>query len=81
MNDKMKNLLVRGVSGIGLIVVVLGGIVLSQPSFGAVLLLMIVGGMLEFYALSEKQGIAPQRLLGLLMGVVLLLLNYAFVSS
>ena len=81
MNDKMKNLLIRALSGVGLIVVVLGGIVLSQWSFAAVLLLMIVGGMTEFYALSERQQIAPQRVLGLLMGVLLFLVNFAFVST
>ncbi|MBR5850693.1 MAG: phosphatidate cytidylyltransferase [Alistipes sp.] len=77
----MKNLLIRSLSGLGLIVVVLGGIVYAQWSFAAVLLLMVVGGMLEFYALSNKQGIAPQRVLGLLAGVLLFALNFAFVSN
>ncbi len=81
MNDKLKNLLIRSVSGIGLIVVVLGGIVWSQWSFVAILALMLVGGMVEFYNLSSKQGIAPQRGLGLLMGVLLLALNFALVSE
>lgn len=81
MNDKLKNLLVRAVSGIGLIVVVLGGIVWSQWTLFAVLALMLVGGMIEFYNLSSKQGIEPQRGLGLLMGVLLLVLNFAIVSN
>lgn len=81
MNDKLKNLLVRAVSGIGLIVVVLGGIVWSQWTLFAVLALMLVGGMIEFYNLSSKQGIEPQRGLGLLMGLLLLVLNFAIVSN
>ncbi len=80
MNDKMKNLLVRGVSGLGLIVVVLGGVVWSQWSFFAVLLLLLVGGMLEFYNLSSKQGIEPQRFLGVLMGLLLWMFGLAFAS-
>lgn len=81
MNDKMKNLLVRAVSGIGLIVVVLGGIVWSQWSFLAVLTLMLVGGMIEFYNLAARQGIKAQRGLGLLAGLLLLLLGFGIVSD
>lgn len=81
MNDKLKNLIVRAVSGIGLIVVVLGGILWSQWSLFAVLLLMTIGGVTEFYRLAEKHALAPQRLLGLLMSVLLVVLNFAFVSE
>nr|MBE6191988.1 phosphatidate cytidylyltransferase [Rikenellaceae bacterium] len=81
MSDKLKNLVVRTVSGIGLTVVVLGGILWSQWSLGAVLLLLLVGGMWEFYNLSAKQAINPQRFLGLLAGVLLFALNFAFVSN
>ena len=81
MSDKLKNLVVRTVSGIGLTVVVLGGMLWSQWSLGAVLLLLLVGGMWEFYNLSAKQAINPQRFLGLLAGVLLFALNFAFVSN
>ncbi|MBQ8471128.1 MAG: phosphatidate cytidylyltransferase [Alistipes sp.] len=81
MSDKLKNLVVRTVSGIGLTVVVLGGMLWSQWSLGAVLLLLLVGGMWEFYNLSAKQAINPQRFLGLLTGVLLFALNFAFVSN
>ncbi|MBO5188702.1 MAG: phosphatidate cytidylyltransferase [Alistipes sp.] len=81
MSDKLKNLVVRTVSGIGLTVVVLGGMLWSQWSLGAVLLLLLVGGMWEFYNLSAKQAIHPQRFLGLLAGVLLFALNFAFVSN
>ena len=56
----MKNLMVRTLSGAVLAVVVLGAVMWSQWSFGALLLAMLVGGMLEFYGLAEKQGNAPQ---------------------
>ena len=45
MNDKMKNLVVRTLSGVALLVVVFGGILWSQWSLGALLLLMLVGGV------------------------------------
>ena len=81
MNDKMKNLVIRGISGIGLIVVVFGAILWSQWSLGALLLVMLVGGVLELYRLIEKQGLQPQRGLGMIACVVLFALNFALVSD
>lgn len=81
MNDKLKNLIVRTISGIGLLVVVFGGILWSDWSLLALLALMIVGGMVEFYGLAEKRGLAPQRVLGLVAGLLLLVLNFALVST
>lgn len=81
MSEKMKNLVVRTLSGLVLAVVVLGAIILSQWSFGALLAALLVGGMFEFYALAEKQGNAPQKVVGLVAGIVLFALNFAFVSD
>lgn len=81
MSEKMKNLMVRTLSGLALAVVVLGAVIWSQWSFGALLLVLLVGGMLEFYTLAEKQGNAPQKVVGLVAGVVLFVLNFAFISD
>ncbi len=81
MNDKMKNLVIRSLSGAVLGVVVLGAILWSQWSFGALLLVLSLAGMHEFYALCERRGEAPQRVLGLLSGALLFALNFAFVSD
>ena len=48
MNETMKNLAVRTLSGLVLAAVVLGAIVWSQWSFGALLAALLVGGMNEF---------------------------------
>ena len=61
--------------------VVLGAVIWSQWSFGALLLAMLVAGMLEFYGLAEKQGNAPQKIVGMAAGIVLFALNFAFVSD
>ena len=81
MNETMKNLVVRTLSGLVLAAVVLGAIVWSQWSFGALLAVLLVGGMYEFYTLAGKQGNAPQRVVGLVAGIVLFALNLAFVSD
>ena len=45
MSDKMRNLLVRTLSGAVLTVVVVGAVLWSQWSFGVLLLAILVGGM------------------------------------
>lgn len=77
----MKNLWVRTLSGVVLAVVMLGAIVWSQWSFGLLLAALLVVGMTEFYDLAEKQGNRPQRIVGLVAGLVLFALNFAFVSE
>lgn len=81
MSEKLKNLIVRTLSGAVLAVVVLGGIVWSQWSFGLLLALLLIVGMKEFYTLAEKHGNRPQRFVGLVAGLVLLGLNFAFVCD
>ncbi len=81
MCEKMKNLAVRTISGVVLAVVVLGAVLWSQWSFGAMLALLLVVGLAEFYKLSEKEGSHPQHLVGLVAGVVLFALNFAFVAD
>ena len=81
MNDKMKNLAVRTLSGVVLAVVVVGAVVWSQWSFGLLLLALLAGGLSEFYALAARDDVRPQRAVGLVMGVVLLALNFAFVCD
>lgn len=76
MNEKMNNLLVRTLSGCVLAVVMLGAILLSKWSYGALLLLILVIGMLELYRLSKGSGASPQVGMGLAAGVSLFLINF-----
>lgn len=81
MNEKMKNLVLRTLSGAVLAAVVLGAIVWSQWSFGLLLAVLLLAGMREFYALASLRGCAPQRFVGLAAGLILFALNFAFVSD
>ncbi len=81
MSEKMKNLWVRTLSGAVLAVVVLGTILWSQWSFGLLLALLLAVGMTEFYSLAEKRGSRPQKVVGIVTGLVLFALNFAFVSD
>ena len=73
---KMKNLMVRTLSGLVLVAVFVGAVLGSQWSFGAVLLLILVGGQTEFYKLARETGLSPQRWMGLAVGVLLFALNF-----
>lgn len=66
MSEKMKNLAVRTLSGIVLAAIMLGAVCWSQWSFGALLLVILLCGMHEFYTLAAARGAQPQRLIGML---------------
>ena len=72
MSEKMRNLLVRTLSGAVLTIVVVGAVLLSQWSFIALLLVILIGGMWEFYRLARREDTVPLRWLGLAGGVALL---------
>ena len=73
---KMKNLMVRTLSGLVLVAVFVGAVLGSQWSFGALLLQILVGGQTEFYKLARETGLSPQRWMGLAVGVLLFALNF-----
>ena len=72
----MKSLMVRTLSGLVLVAVFVGAVLGSQWSFGALLLLILVGGQTEFYKLARETGLSPQRWMGLAVGVLLFALNF-----
>jgi phosphatidate cytidylyltransferase len=81
MSDKLKNFIVRTLSGVVLLAVVLGGILFSKLSFGALVMLITVGGVWEFYGLAQKAGYKPQYVIGLTMAVVVILCSVSLMLS
>lgn len=81
MNEKMKNLLVRTLSGAVLATVMLGAILLSRGTFGLLLFVVLAGGMYETYRLGARCGAAPQYFLGILAGVMLFLANFMYAAG
>lgn len=75
MGNKMKNFLIRTASGAVMLIVVLGAILLSKWSFLALMAVIAVGGMWEFYRFAEKAGYKPMKLLGIFMGVMVFCLG------
>lgn len=77
----MKNLLVRTLSGAVLAAAVIGATLWSQWSYGALLLVLLVGCLHEFYRLASRRDQRPQRLIGMAAGVALFAANFAFVCD
>lgn len=71
MSDKLKNFIIRTLSGAVMLVVVLGSMLLSKWSFIALMGVITIGGMWEFYRFAEKAGYSPMKALGLFAGAML----------
>lgn len=70
-------MLQRAISGSIFVVIVVGCIWLSPLSLGALLGVLVVGGLLEFYRLAKKAKVAPQTGMGLLVAVTFFATHYA----
>lgn len=76
MTDAMKNLAIRAVSGGVLVAVMIGAILWSHQSMGALFLLLTAIGLHEFYALTRKCGYRPLSNVGTVAGLSLFALFY-----
>lgn len=76
MTDKLKNFFVRAISGVVMFAVVLGAILGSKWSFGALVMLITLGGEWEFYRFAKRAGYAPTRALGLVAGATIVAIAF-----
>lgn len=76
MTDKMKNLVIRAVSGGVLVAVMIGAIVWSHKAMGELFLLLTAVGLHEFYALARKCGYHPLSNIGTVAGLCFFALLY-----
>ena len=81
MSDKLKNFIVRAISGVVMFAVVLGAILGSKWTFGALVMLIALGGEWEFYRFAEKAGYKPQRLIGLFAGAMAVTIAFALMME
>lgn len=71
MSDKLRNVLVRTLSGAVLLIVVLAAVYISPYTYAALLFAITVVGLFEFYKLAKGVGVAPQLAVGVVAGIVL----------
>ena len=77
----MNNLIQRTLTGIILLVIVVGAIAFGKISFFILFELIIIGGMYEFYTLAEKKKFNPLKIYGIVIGVLAFAANYFFVND
>lgn len=76
MTDRIKDLVVRTLSGAVLAAVVIGSTLWSRWSFGALMLIVVIGGTAEFYRLCRKCGSAPLGGIGIISAIAFFALNF-----
>lgn len=81
MGDKLRNVLIRTLSGAVLLAVVLAAAYISHLTYAALLFVIAVVGMWEFYKLASATGAKPQRGVGLMAGVALLYQSFVLFDS
>jgi phosphatidate cytidylyltransferase len=77
----LSNLVQRTITGIIFLVVVIGAIAFNKYSFFILFELVIAGAMYEFYALAEKKKFKPQKIYGIVIGMLVFAANYLFVQN
>lgn len=80
-SDKLKNLAIRTLSGAVLAAMLFGATLLSPWGYMALLAVIVVVGVWEFYSLCEACSYAPQRVMGLTLSVLLFAFGAAIFSS
>ncbi|MDR2937877.1 MAG: phosphatidate cytidylyltransferase [Prevotellaceae bacterium] len=73
---KLKNLLLRALSGAVFVAVVVGSLLCCERAFAAVMLLCMVVSMHEFFGISRALGVKPQYGLGMTIAVVMFAAGY-----
>ena len=64
-NKKLKDLTVRTASGVVLALLFVGALVWSKWSAGALFVVIMLGGLVEFYRLCRKKGVKPMYSVGI----------------
>lgn len=77
MNNKLRDILVRAASGAVLVVVLVGGTLLSPSTLVGLLTVIVIGAMSEFYNMASIAGLKPQKAFGVAVGFTFLVLNFA----
>ncbi len=76
-NKKLKDLTVRTISGIVLLLLVVGALVWSKWSVGALFAVVLIGGLVEFYRLCRRKGVEPMYSVGIATSLAIFGLAFA----
>jgi phosphatidate cytidylyltransferase len=70
----VRNLYTRTITGIIFTALIIGSLIFNPLAFAAVIFVMMMVGLLEFFRLAESQKIYPQRFLGFIAGAIIFII-------
>lgn len=76
-----RNIVVRTLSGAGLLVVVLAAVFISEYTFAALMAVIAGGSMWEFYRIAARSGAQPQRWYATIVGVAAVLAGFMMAAG
>lgn len=72
----MKTVIIRSISGLAFLIVMVAGLLLHKFSFAALMLIILVGCLLEFYAMTMKKRFKSSRTMAVISSVILFSLAF-----
>ena len=76
-NKRLKEISIRTISGLVLLLVVVGALIWSKWSAGALFAVVMIGGLIEFYRLCQKKSVAPMYGIGIATSLAVFGLAFA----
>ena len=77
----MKDLIKRTITGIVIVALILAGVIINQFTFMIIFLAILIAGLIEFYQIFEKTGKNPQKISGIILGVLVFGINYGIATG
>ncbi len=75
--NKVKDLVIRTISGAVMLLVVVGALIWSKWSAGALFAVIMLGGLVEFYRLCKARAISPMYSIGIATAIAIFGLSFA----
>ncbi len=76
----MSNLIQRSITGFFFVIVLLSGIIFGKYTFIALFMVITCISLWEFYSMTEKSGLRPQKLIGTLAGTAFFLISSLYLQ-
>lgn len=77
----MKNLVTRSLAGIVFVIVTIGSLLSGSYGYALFFLFVTIGGLYEFYNLTEKSETRPHQTIGLITGALIFVISFLISSG
>jgi phosphatidate cytidylyltransferase len=74
----LNNFLTRTLTGLFIVLIIVGSVLFSSISYFVLFLLILIVGLFEFYGLAKLARIRPQKYVGVMIGILIFTVNFLF---